>query len=168
MKRVPQQTLTNSFQLLSHTLLTLFLKLSRAKSRNASRCPVNNPREGHLHGEAEGLQRCPGSRGPWEGWGPLPMFPCPRAPALGCVILVFCSFAPTESEGTGEVQELAVNPRGMILPIACGLTFKAWLSRLALTADVSYKPMPGAALFFQSNLLLFCLIELSGWSCYSL
>lgn len=55
---------------------------------------------------------------------------------LGCVILVFYSFAPTESEVTGEVQELFVNPRGMILPITYDLTFKAWLSRLVLTADV--------------------------------
>lgn len=169
MKRVPQETLTVSFRFLSRMLLSLFLKLSRAnQSSNVCRHPVNKLQEGPLHGEAGSLQRHPGSWGPWEGWGSLPTFPCSRAPTLGCVILVFCSFAPTESEVTGEVWELFVNPRGMIFPITCGLTFEVWLSRLAPTADVSYKPMPGAALFFQSNLLLFFLIELSGWSCYPL
>ena len=66
MKKVPQQTLNVSFQFLSRTLFSLFLKLSRANwSSNVCKRPVNKLREGHLPGEAESAEtpRVPGPVG---------------------------------------------------------------------------------------------------------
>jgi len=91
---------------------------------------------------------------------------CPRFSAQGkggvCAILVFFSFASPESEVTGEVQEVFVNPRGMIFSNDMQPDLQSLVSRLVLTSDVSYKPVPGSALFFQSNLLPFFWIDLSG------